>query len=163
MKEKTEVSFEILFLKEYDTRLTVVYNLIIQASHYEVLFILKGSERMFVNDFKKRVLTNYFVTSGVYVGLFVGGNEVSTSDYERKQITFNTPREIGNTVIIDNDDAVEFDYAESDWGVITHVGIFDSLTGGNLLDYAELDNEADITADTQFWIDEGGYRIEWGD
>ena len=118
---------------------------------------------MFVNDFRKRVLTNYFVTSSVYIGLFAGGNEVSTSDYERKQITFNTPRESGNTVIIDNDAPIEFDYAESDWGVITHVGVFDSLTGGNLLDYAELDNEADITADTQFWIDEGGYRIEWGD
>jgi len=133
------------------------------ASHSEVLFILKGSERMFVKDFKKRVLTNYFVTSGVYVGLFVGDNEVSASDYERKQITFSLPRESGNTVIIDNDDVVEFDYAESDWGVITHVGVFDSLTGGNLLDYAELDNEADIKADTQFWIDEGGYRVEWGD
>lgn len=118
---------------------------------------------MFVKDFKKRVLTNYFVTSGVYVGLFVGDNEVSASDYKRKQITFNTPRESGNTVIIDNDDVVEFDYAESDWGVITHVGVFDSLTGGNLLDYAELDNEADIKTDTQFWIDEGGYQIEWGD
>ena len=67
------------------------------------------------------------------------------------------------TLAVDNDDVVEFDYAESDWGVITHVGVFDSLTGGNLLDYAELDNEADIKADTQFWIDEGGYRIEWGD
>src|SRR5690625_2304770 len=117
---------------------------------------------MFVKDFKKRILTKYFVTSGVYVGLFVDGNEVSTSDYERKQITFNTPVESGSLVFIDNDAPVEFDYAESDWGVITHVGIYDSLTGGNLLDYAELDNEADIKADTQFWMDTGGYRIEWG-
>ena len=64
---------------------------------------------MFVKDFKKRVLSNYFVTSGVYVGLFVGNNEVSTSDYERKQITFSTPRESGNTVIIDNDAPIELD------------------------------------------------------
>jgi len=122
---------------------------------------------MFVKDFKKRVLSNYFVTSsvyvGLYVGLFVGNNEVSTSDYERKQITFNTPRESGNMVIIDNNDVVEFDYAESDWGNVTHVGIFDAKTGGNLLDFAELDNEVDVKEDTQFWIDENGYRIEWGD
>src|SRR5690625_3605319 len=123
MKEKTEVLSEILFLNQLKidlTQLTVVYN---RASRYEVLFILKGSERMFVNDFKKRVLTNYSVTSGVYVGLFVGSNEVSTSDYERKQITFNLPRESGNTVVIDNDAPIEFDYAESDWGNITHVEI----------------------------------------
>src|SRR5690625_7849855 len=114
---------------------------------------------MFVKDFIKRILTNYFVTSGVYVGLFVGGNEVSTSDYERKQITFSLPRESGNTVIIDNDDVVEFDYAESDWGVITHVGIYDSLTGVNFLDYSELYNESNITDDTHFLIGEGGYCI----
>src|SRR5690625_7135490 len=102
---------------------------------------------MFVKDFKKRVLSNYFVTSGVFVGLFVGGNEVSTSDYERKQITFNTPRESGNTVIIDNDGVVEVDYAERDWGVSTGVGVFEALTGGYLLAYAGLANEAERAAD----------------
>jgi len=117
----------------------------------------------FTKDFRKRILTSYFVTDAVYLALFVEGDEVSTSDYERKQITFNIPRDSGDTVIIDNDDVVEFDYAESDWGNVTHVGLFDAKTGGNLLDYAKLNNAADITTDTQFWMDEGGYRIEWGD
>src|SRR5699024_11327847 len=93
----------------------------------------------FSTDFKKRILVNYFITDRVYLALFKGDptdedNEVDASDYERKQITFNTPRENGNTVIIDNDAPIEFDYAESDWGVITHVGIFDSSSGGNLLE-----------------------------
>jgi|SRR5690625_3973778 len=119
-------------------------------------------------DFKKRILVNYLISDRVYLALFTddptdSDNEVSASDYEREEITFNDPRENGDTVIMENDEIVEFDYAESDWGKVTHVGIFDEKEDGNLLDYAELNNSAEITEDTQFWIDEGGYQIEWGD
>lgn len=122
----------------------------------------------FSTDFKKRILVNYFITDRVYLALFTGDptkgdNEVSASDYKRKEITFSDPRENGSAVVMENDSAVEFDYAESDWGEVTHVAIFDSSEEGNLLDYAELDHSAEVTTDTQFWIDEHGYMIEWGD
>jgi len=122
----------------------------------------------FSTDFKKRILVNYFITDRVYLALFKGDptdedNEVDASDYSREEITFADPMESGDKVILENDDVVEFDYAESDWGTITHVAIFDDSEGGNLLDYAEINNEALVTEDTQFWIDEGGYQIEWGD
>lgn len=80
--------------------------------------------------------TAYTMPSAVYIGLATtsfgddnSGTEISGNGYVRKAITFNSAAS-GAT---DNDSAVEFDPATGTWGTISHFGIFDAGSGGNLL------------------------------
>lgn len=84
----------------------------------------------------------YTAPGTLYVGLHTSnpdeddsGSEISTSDtaYVRKSVAFTVT---GSAA--DNDAAVEFDTATASWGTITHCGIYDAESGGNLLAYAEL-------------------------
>ena len=65
----------------------------------------------------------------VHVGLFNGEVEVATASYVRKPTTF-TPASEGQT---SNGADILFPIATESWGEITHIGIFDTSTGGNLL------------------------------
>lgn len=47
---------------------------------------------------------------------------------------------------VDNDAAVEFPEATGDWGTITHVGLFDASSGGNLLVSFALDSSQAVTS-----------------
>jgi hypothetical protein len=66
-----------------------------------------------------------------------GGTEVTGGSYARVQIlpasigspTGTTTRTIANSV------AIAFNEASANWGTITHIGIFDALTAGNLLSF----------------------------
>lgn len=84
----------------------------------------------------------YTAPSTLYVGLHTSnpdeddsGSEISTSGtaYVRKSVAFTVT---GSAA--DNDAAVEFDTATASWGTITHCGIYDAETAGNLLAYAQL-------------------------
>lgn len=75
-----------------------------------------------------------------YVGLFTaapgetgGGTEVSGGSYARESATFTVT---GNTA--SNSANIEFTEATASWGTITHVAIFDAVSGGNMLAYASL-------------------------
>lgn len=110
---------------------------------------------------KKLFFNNNFVGQSVYLGLIDDTNsEVSAAEYERKSISWNNPSTSGNKVSITNDNKVEFDTAESDWGAIEKMAIFDSASGGNKLDEATLSSSVDVKTNYQFWIDSGGYKIE---
>ncbi|MGE8080518.1 phage tail fiber protein [Peribacillus loiseleuriae] len=78
---------------------------------------------------KNKVLTDNLRTTPVYVALFNNDVEVSKASYARQAITFITPTD-GQT---SNSADVLFPIANESWGNITHIGIFDSSTGGNLL------------------------------
>ena len=86
--------------------------------------------------------TAYTAPTTLYVGLHTSnpdeddsGTEVSTGGtaYIRKSVAFTV-----TGAAADNDGAVEFDTATASWGTITHVGIYDAESGGNLLAYAAL-------------------------
>jgi len=62
-----------------------------------------------------------------------GGTEVSGGSYARKAVSFTVS---GDTA--SNSAAVEFDVATAAWGTISHVGVFDASSGGNLIAYAAL-------------------------
>ena len=86
--------------------------------------------------------TTYTSPSVVYAGLFTSdptdagsGTEVSGGSYARKSITFAAP---SNGVTTNSAAACEFDQATGSWGTITHFGIFDALSGGNLLYHGAL-------------------------
>ena len=85
--------------------------------------------------------TTYTSPATVYVGLFTTdptdagtGTEVTGGSYARKAITFGAP---SNGVSV-NSVAVEFDQATASWGTVTHFGILDASTSGNLLYHGAL-------------------------
>jgi len=81
------------------------------------------------NYLKNKVLNENLRDSTVYAALFSGDSEVSQPSYERQQVTFIPPNE-GQT---SNSQDVLFPIAEEEWGNITHIAVYDSQTGGNLL------------------------------
>ena len=100
----------------------------------------------FSNTFETRVLTWVFTDSGAtrptswHVALFTSnpdedasGTEVSGGAYARQSATFTVS---GNTA--SNSGALEYPTATAGYGTVTHVGVFDASTGGNLLAYAAL-------------------------
>lgn len=99
----------------------------------------------------------YTFPSTVYVGLYTaapsetgGGTEVSGGSYARVAVTANmtnwagtqsagsTTASSGTSGTTSNNVAVTFPAPTANWGVITHVGVFDASTSGNLLIYGAL-------------------------
>jgi hypothetical protein len=108
----------------------------------------------FTNTFETRVLTWVFTNSSAtrptawFVALYTGapndaggGTEVSGGAYARQAVTFSVS---GDTAT--NTGAIEYPTATAGYGTVTHVGIFDASTGGNLIAYAAL--TASKTIDT---------------
>lgn len=80
--------------------------------------------------------TSYTSPTTVYVGLFTSdptdagsGTEVSGGSYVRKAMAFSSPSNGATS----NSSAVEFDQATASWGTVTHFGLFDASSSGNLL------------------------------
>lgn len=100
------------------------------------------------NTFETNVLTWMFTASAVtrptawYLALFTSnpaedgsGTEVSGTGtaYARQSVSFTVS---GNTA--SNSAAVEFPTATASYGTVTHVGVYDASSGGNLIAYAAL-------------------------
>jgi hypothetical protein len=60
-----------------------------------------------------------------------GGTEVSGSGYTRKTIAFGAAATPGGTT--SNTGLITYTAAGGSWGTITHIGIFDASTSGNLI------------------------------
>lgn len=92
----------------------------------------------------------YTAPTTLYLGLYTaapsdtgGGTEVSGGSYARQSVAFTVT---GNTA--SNTSAIEFPTATASWGTVVYVGVFDSLSGGNLMAYAALTtNKAIDTGD----------------
>lgn len=85
--------------------------------------------------------TSYTSPTTVYVALFTSdptdagsGTEVSGGSYARKAATFGAPSNGASTI----SSAIEFDQATGSWGTVTHFGIYDASTSGNLLYHGAL-------------------------
>ena len=105
--------------------------------------------------------TAYTSPTTVYVGLFTSdptdagtGTEVSGGSYVRKAGSFTTS---GNTATTSA--AIEFPTATASWGTITHIGIYDAVSGGNLLAYAPLTAAKAIASGDVFRIPTGDIDI----
>lgn len=66
------------------------------------------------------------------------GTEANGAGYARQQITFGSVSTSGTKSVIANAAVITFPQAAGSWGTITHIGIRDAATGGNLLFYAPL-------------------------
>ncbi len=98
-----------------------------------------------LSDYAEKLVLDYLMTSGTatrptdwYVALYTaapsdsgGGTEVSGSGYAREAATFAAASTPGGTT--SNTNTIAFTAVGGSWGTITHIGIFDAVTGGNLL------------------------------
>lgn len=98
----------------------------------------------------------------VYLALYTAdptdaktGTEVSGGAYVRQAITFNAPV---NGVAISSPDVL-FPIASASWGTVTHIGILDASTVGNLLYHGALTNTKTIASADQLKIAAGDVSI----
>lgn len=96
--------------------------------------------------------------TAVYVALYTSdptaadtGTEVSGGGYARQQVTFN----VASGGQITNNSDIIFPTATASWGTITHIGIRDAATGGNLLYFSTLSIPKTIDAGDQLKIPAG--------
>ena len=106
--------------------------------------------------------TSYTSPSVVYVGLYTSdptdadtGTEVSGGSYARQSVTFGAPSNGAST----NSAAIEFPQCTASWGTVTHVGIRDASTAGNLLYHTPLDASKTIDSGDIFKIAIGSLSV----
>jgi hypothetical protein len=123
----------------------------------------------FSDTFETRVLTWVFTNGSAtrptawYLALFTtdpaddaSGTEVSTSGtaYARQSATFSVT---GDTA--SNTAAIEFPTATASYGTVSHVGVFDASTGGNLIAHAALTTSKAIDTGDVFRVPTGDLDI----
>lgn len=103
----------------------------------------------------------YTAPATLYAGLFTSnpdedgsGTEVSGGSYARVSAAFTVS---GNTA--SNSAAIEFTTATASWGTVSHIGIYDASTAGNLLCYAALDTAKAIDTGDVFRVPTGDLDI----
>lgn len=98
-----------------------------------------------LSDYSEKLILDYLMTTGSatrptnwYVGLYTaapsdagGGTELSGSGYAREAVTFAAAT--SGTGTTSNSGAVVFTADGGDWGSVTHMGIHDATSSGNLL------------------------------
>jgi len=123
----------------------------------------------FSNTFETHVLNYVFTATSVtrptawYLALFTSnpaedasGTEVSTSGtaYARQSAAFTVS---GNTA--SNSSAIEFPTATASYGTVSHVGVFDASTSGNLIAYSALSTSKAIDTGDVFRVPSGDLDI----
>jgi len=95
-----------------------------------------------LSDHAENLLLDWMMTGDAatrptswYIALFTaapsdsgGGTEVSTGGYARRTATFTVT---GDTA--SNSGDISFTASGASWGSVTHIGIFDAVSSGNLL------------------------------
>lgn len=106
--------------------------------------------------------TSFTSPATVYVGLYTSdpgegntGTEVSGTSYARQSATFGSPSNGVST----NSAAIEFPQAGGSWGTVSHIGILDASTSGNLLYYTALDASKTIDTGDVFRIAIGSLSV----
>lgn len=106
--------------------------------------------------------TSYTSPTTVYVALYTTdptdadtGTEVSGGSYARQSVTFGAPSNGVST----NTASVTFPTATGNWGTITHIGLRDALTTGNLLYHTPLDASKTVNTSDVFTIATGNLSV----
>jgi len=106
--------------------------------------------------------TAYTAPTTVYLALYTTdptdadtGTECSETSYARQAVTFGAPSNGVST----NSAAIEFPQAGGAWGTITHIGIRDALTVGNLLYHTPLDASKTIATGDVFRVAAGSLSV----
>jgi len=85
--------------------------------------------------------TSYTSPTTVYMGLYTSdpgedntGTEVNGGSYARQVVSVTT----ASDGIVTSSADVQFPQATADWGSVSHIGLLDAITSGNLLMYTAL-------------------------
>ncbi len=112
--------------------------------------------------------------STIYLALYTSdptdadvGTEVSGGSYARVRIyangggspDFNLAVTDGVGKLVDNDDDITFPTATAPWGTITHFGLRDAASGGNLLHHGALDEAQVVGTGGVFKIAAGDLKL----
>jgi len=106
--------------------------------------------------------TTFTAPSTIYVALYTTdptdadtGTEVSGGSYARQSVTFAAP---SNGVSASNA-TVTFPTATASWGTVTHIGLRDASSAGNLLYHTPLDSSKTIGSGDVFQITSGSLTV----
>ena len=106
--------------------------------------------------------TSYTSPTTVYVSLYTtnpdeddSGTEVSGGSYARTSVTFGAP----SNGTCSNSADVTFPTATASWSTVTHIGIWDASTAGNLLYHTPLDTSKTIDSGDIFKITSGNLTV----
>ena len=106
----------------------------------------------------------YSAPGTLYVALYTvapsdtgGGTEVSGGAYARQTGAFTVSGT--NPTTATNSAAIEYPTATADYGTVVAVGIFDALSGGNLLAYSTLDSSKVVSSGDVFRFNAGDLDI----
>jgi len=106
--------------------------------------------------------TSYTSPTTVYVGLYTtdptdadSGTEVSGGSYARTSVAFDAP----SNGVTQNTADLTFPTATASWGTVTHIGLHDASTGGNLLFHTALDTSKAIDSGDIFKITTGNLTV----
>ena len=106
--------------------------------------------------------TSYTAPTTVYVALYTNdptdadtGTEVTGGSYARTAVTFAAP----SGGVTTNSADVTFPTCTLAWGTVTHIGIRDALTAGNLLYHTPLDASKTIDLGDIFKITTGNLSV----
>ena len=105
--------------------------------------------------------TAYTAAGTLYLALFTSdpaedgsGTEVTGGEYARQTVAFTVA---GNNA--SNTSAVEYATATAGYGTVSHVGVYDASTSGNLLAYAALTSSKTIETGDVFRVPTGDLDI----
>jgi hypothetical protein len=106
--------------------------------------------------------TTFTAPASVFLALYTTdptdadtGTECSGTAYARQSITFGAPSNGVST----NSAVIDFPQAGSAWGTITHIGIRDAVTAGNLLYHSPLDTSKTIASGDVFRVASGSLSV----
>lgn len=103
-----------------------------------------------------------------YIGLLTsaptdsgGGNELAGGGYARVQVGSSGQGDFSVSAEGSASNGAEFKWADAtaDWGTVTHVAVYDSATGGNMLLYGTLNSSVNVTSGDIFKIPPSGFTI----
>lgn len=116
------------------------------------------------NKLLDHVLKNVSYTSPttVYMGLYTSdpgegntGTEVSGGAYARQIVSVTS----ASGGIVTSSADVTFPQCTSNWGTISHIGLLDALTSGNLLMYTPLTTSKVIETDDILKVNSGSLTV----
>ena len=111
-----------------------------------------------LSDHAENLLLNWLMTTGTatrptqwFVALFSsapndagGGTEISGNGYSRQSVSWDAASGTGGTTA--NSGAVSFTASGSGFGTVTHIGIYDASSSGNLLWHGAMDTAKSVAA-----------------
>lgn len=92
-----------------------------------------------------------------------GGTEVTGGSYVRQPVAavdgWSAGGQVGGAFQVTNAPDVVYPVATADWGTVGYVAVFDTITGGHMLVFAQLDGPRIIESGAQFKLLAGNLSV----